>query len=279
MRNRLSKIEDICQGTDIAEIYFIMDRSELRRAGSGIANSGLLHQDLEWGQTHCLLLWQFRSLYLSHSCSCAVWTCHYSYGSKISNPKINKKVLLRERKRHTARCVANTRYVVLTGYLPPRGGTRSGTPRGVRVPPLGGYPVRSGNPPGGYPVRYPPRGVQVPPLGGYLVRSGQVPSPGGVRVPPGGVPSQVPPGGSGYPPTGGYPVRSGQVPPRGGTQSGTPGGGPGTPPGGGKVPSQVPPLGGYPDPPPPPVDRQTPVKTVPSRRTTYAGGKNNLVSQ
>ena len=26
--------------------------------------------------------------------------------------------------------------------------------------------------------------------------------------------------------------------------------------------------------PPPPVDRQTPVKTVPSRRTTYAGGNN-----
>ena len=26
---------------------------------------------------------------------------------------------------------------------------------------------------------------------------------------------------------------------------------------------------------PPGVDRQTPVKTVPSRRTTYAGGNNN----
>ena len=121
----------------------------------------------------------------------------------------NKKVLLRERKRHTARCVANTPYVVLTGY-PPRGGTRSGTP-----------PGGSGYPPGGYPVRY-PRGVRYPPWGG--------------------------------------------------TRSGTPGGSPGsgTPPGG--VPSQVPPQGGYPDPPSPPVDRQTPVKTVPSRRTTYAGG-------
>ena len=28
--------------------------------------------------------------------------------------------------------------------------------------------------------------------------------------------------------------------------------------------------------PPPPVDRQTPVKTVPSRRTTYAGGNETL---
>ena len=129
----------------------------------------------------------------------------------------NKKVLLRERKRHTARCVANTRYVVVTGY-PPRGGTRSGTP---------------------------PRGVsgQVPPGSGY--------PPGGVpsQVPPGGVPGQVPPrGGPGTPQ--GYPVRY----PPGGTRSGTP------------------PGEGTRTPPPPPVDRQTPVKTVPSRRTTYAGG-------
>ena len=118
----------------------------------------------------------------------------------------NKKVLLRERKRHTARCVANTPYVVLTGYPPP----------------------------GGYPVRYPPRG-----------------GPG--TPPPGGVPSQVPLGGPGTPP-GGVPS---QVP-RG-------------------VPGQVPPRGGVPGPPlPPPVDRQTPVKTVPSRRTTYAGGNKAI---
>ena len=161
---------------------------------------------------------------------------------------INKKVLLRERKRHTARCVANTRYVVLTGYPPggvpgpprgglgtpppPRGGTRSGTPPGgVRVPP-GGYPVRytpwgggPGTPPGGVPSQVPPRGVRVPP-GGYLVR----------YTPPRGV----------------------RVPPRGGTRSGTP-------------------PGGYLDPPSPPVDRQTPVKTVPSRRTTYAGGNKKVL--
>ena len=111
----------------------------------------------------------------------------------------HKKVLLRERKRHTARCVANTPYVVLTGYPPwggypggtwsgtpprggvldPPGGTRSGTPRGVprppvpgQVPPQGG--TRSGTPPGGTqtprgdPVRYPPGGypVRYPPRGG-----------------------------------------------------------------------------------------------------------------
>ena len=165
---------------------------------------------------------------------------------------INKKVLLRERKRHTAHCVANTPYVVLTGYP---------SPGGVRVPPPGG--VGLGTPPGGYPVRYPPGGS------GY--------DPRGVRVPPGGVPGQVPPRGgtrSGTPP-GGYPVR---YPPWGGL--GTPPGGSGYPPGGVRVPPQggpgTPPGEGgrgYPDPPSPPVDRQTPVKTVPSRRTTYAGGK------
>ena len=34
-----------------------------------------------------------------------------------------------------------------------------------------------------------------------------------------------------------------------------------------------------PPPPPPPVDRQTPVKTVPSRRTTYAGGNERIKYQ
>ena len=136
----------------------------------------------------------------------------------------NKKVLLRERKRHTARCVANTPYVVLTGY-PPLGGTRSGTPPGGPGTPRGG--TRSGTPQGGPGI----------PRGG--TQSG---TPRGVWVPPapGGVP--------------------GQVPPRGGTRSGTPRGGTWTPP-------------------PPPVDRQTPVKTVPSRRTTYAGGNKTFRSK
>ena len=111
---------------------------------------------------------------------------------------------------------------------------------GVRVPPPGGYPVRSrsGYPPWGeYPVRSRSR---YPPGGGTW--SGT--PPGGPGTPPGGVPSQVPPGGSGYPPwggtwsgpgpgnhpppggvrvppLGGYPVRSrSRYPPRGGTRSG-----------------------------------------------------------
>ena len=108
---------------------------------------------------------------------------------------VNKKVLLRERKRHTARCVANTRHVVLTGYPPPGGGVPGQVP----------------SPPGGYPD---PPGVP-----------GQVPPPGGVWVPPpGGYPARYPPGGSPfrYPPRGGPGTPRGvpsQVPPRGGTRT------------------------------------------------------------
>ena len=58
---------------------------------------------------------------------------------------MNKKVLLHERKRHTARRVASTPYVVLTGY-PPGQGT-----------PLAGYPPRQGTPQQGTPpARVPP---------------------------------------------------------------------------------------------------------------------------
>ena len=57
----------------------------------------------------------------------------------------NKKVLLRERKRHTARRVVSTPSVVLPGYPPPGGGYPVRYPRtprgGYPVPPLGGgYP-------------------------------------------------------------------------------------------------------------------------------------------
>ena len=55
----------------------------------------------------------------------------------MANSTENKKVLLRERKRHTARRVVSTPSVLAGG---------------VRVPPLG--------------VRVPPRGVRVPPRGG-----------------------------------------------------------------------------------------------------------------
>ena len=69
----------------------------------------------------------------------------------------NKKVLLRECKRHTACRVASTPYVVLTGY-PPCG---QGTPP-ARVPPWPGYPPCQGTPLARVP---PPAGPgRVPPL-------------------------------------------------------------------------------------------------------------------
>ena len=64
------------------------------------------------------------------------------------NPSFNKKVLLRERKRHTARRVASTRYAVLVGvgvptlgggYLPWWGGGVP-TPGGGWGTYLGRYP-------------------------------------------------------------------------------------------------------------------------------------------
>ena len=70
--------------------------------------------------------------------------------------KLDKKVLLCERKRHTARRVASTSYVVLTGYLswqgtPPAGyHPRQGTPQ--QGTPRTGYPhqatLLAGYPPG-----------------------------------------------------------------------------------------------------------------------------------
>ena len=74
----------------------------------------------------------------------------------------NKKVLLLERKRHTACCVASTSYVVLTGY------PLAGYPPPARVPPWQGTPLGKVPPPPG----------QVPPRPGYPTQAG----PG--RVPP-----------------------------------------------------------------------------------------------
>ena len=72
--------------------------------------------------------------------------------SDVSGNNIkNKKVLLRERKRHTARRVASTPYVVLTGSPPGQGTPQPGYPPSqgtppARVPPsrldLAGYPPR-----------------------------------------------------------------------------------------------------------------------------------------
>ena len=162
----------------------------------------------------------------------------------------NKKVLLRERKRHTARRVVSTPSVVLPGYPPPGGVLDPGTP------------------PGGYLTRVPPRGV---------------PDPG---TPPGGVPDPgTPPGGT---PLGGYPTW--EPPSRGGTWPGYPpwggyltwvppwGGGSGYPPrclmAFWEMLQSI--MGyGY----PPPVDRQIDgwtdaCQNITFPRTTYAGGNN-----
>ena len=79
-----------------------------------------------------------------------------------ANTNLNKKlkVLLRERKRHTARRVASTPYVVLTGY-PPRPGYH---------PPWPGYPPGQGTPQPGYPL------ARVPPQPGYPPGQGTPPS-------------------------------------------------------------------------------------------------------
>ena len=97
----------------------------------------------------------------------------------------NKKVLLRERKRHTARRVASTPYVVLTGYPPTL----------TRVPPQPGYPPSQGTPPARVPPRpgYPP--TRVPPPA--RVPPGQG-SPPGQGTPPARVPPQLDL--AGYPP-------------------------------------------------------------------------------
>ena len=127
----------------------------------------------------------------------------------------NKKVLLRERKRHTARHVVSTPSVVLPGYPPQGGYPDLGTPPppggggvpGPRYPP-GGLPRPQYSPPGGVPRPQPPPGgvprPRYPPPGGEGTQT-SVPPPGGV---PG--PRYPPPRGVGYldlstPPGGGYP--------------------------------------------------------------------------
>ena len=101
-----------------------------------------------------------------------------SHFSLIST--INKKVLLLERKRHTAHRVASTPYVVLTGYPPARVPPGQGTPP-ARVPPQPGYPPTRVTPPARVPPSQGTPLARVPPLAG----------PG--RVPPPARPGRVPP--------------------------------------------------------------------------------------
>ena len=161
----------------------------------------------------------FRHIQNSHFSTATEHFLLYSY-EEVKTPTYvfhinNKKVLLRERKRHTARRVVSTPYVVLPGYPPPGGTQTSVPPRGgtqTSVPPLGGYPggyPDLGTPPGGYPdLGTPPGGVPGPRY---------PPSPRGV---PGGVPRpRYPPGGTqtSVPPPGGVPRP--RFPPRGGTRT------------------------------------------------------------
>ena len=148
---------------------------------------------------------------------------------------MNKKVLLRECKRHTACRVASTPYVVLTGYPPGR------VPPLARVPPSQSTP-RPGYPPPGYP---PSQGT---------TRLGTPPA----RVPPGlGTPLAWVPPQAGYPPGQGTPLAGpGRVPPQ------LPHG----------ILGNV--AKHYGIWVPPPRGQTNKVKVLPSRRTTYAGGNN-----
>ena len=154
----------------------------------------------------------------------------------ISVTSDNKKVLLRERKRHTARRVLSTPSVVLPGYppswpggVPYQGGPYLGTPwQGTPVagPGLGGPdqgtpPPQQGTPQpdlaggvpdqGTSPGRVPPTPLAGYPPGPYL---GNPPG----KVPP---PSRVPPW-VGYPPVGYPPSWTWQGTPPGWTWQGTP---------------------------------------------------------
>ena len=161
----------------------------------------------------------------------------------ISRYMSNKKVLLRERKRHTARRVVSTPSVVLTGYLPVLTWPGGYPARGV--PYLGTHPSWPGGTlPGGYPIWVPP-GRVLP-----LSWPGGVPCWGVLYL---GTPPVLTWQGTPPPPTG-----PGWVPP----------------------PSVCPmafwvmlrSIMGYGYPPCGQTEGQTRVKTLPSRRTTYGGG-------
>ena len=96
--------------------------------------------------TPCLKNIQFWLVHKTfyNNCLWEVFLLQLEFVQRITN----KKVLLRERKRHTARRVTSARYAALcNGGVPWVGGTPSqvgGTPSQV-----GGYPISG---PGGYPI-------------------------------------------------------------------------------------------------------------------------------
>ena len=152
----------------------------------------------------------------------------------INETLLNKTVLLRERKRHTARRVASTPYVVLTGNPPPPP---------ARVPPpswpgWGGYPAGGVPDQGTPPARVPPPG-RVPPWAGYPPARVPPPQLDLARYPP--PPLDL----AGYPPRLPHGIL-GNVAKHYGVWV------------------------------PPPCGQTNKVKVLPSRRTTYAGGKYEL---
>ena len=82
---------------------------------------------------------------------------YFSFILQLAKVYWNKKVFLRERKRHTGHRVVSTPSVVLTGYPPPRQGTPPSWP-GQGVPYLGTPQQGTFHPDlaGGYPTWVPP---------------------------------------------------------------------------------------------------------------------------
>ena len=124
------------------------------------------------------------------------WNYAYIYVNIMNKNKTikkqkNKKVLLREHKRHTDCHVASTPSVVLPRY-PPSGPGQGGYP-------AWGVPCLGGTLPGGYPAKVPPLSGpgEVPPS--IWTWRGTPPSGPGWRVPCWGVPCQgTPPSGPGW---------------------------------------------------------------------------------
>ena len=100
----------------------------------------------------------------------------------------NKKVLLRERKRHTACCVVSTPSVVLPGYSPPRAGYPPAgyPPAGYPPAPPAGYPPSRVSPSPQHPWHRTPPPSRVPPSPQQgTPQQGTPPPPAGPgRVPP-----------------------------------------------------------------------------------------------
>ena len=164
---------------------------------------------------------------------------HHMYCAENEKQCWNKKVLLRERKRHTARHVA----VASACYFGGRGLPRIPAPRhGMGTPPEMGYPPRHGM---GYPpeMGYPPRHGM-----GYPTEMGYPPIQGW-----GTPPFQ---GWIGYPPQ----PRLDRVPPLSKAGLGTP-----------------PPIQGWIGYPPPPKCGQT--ENITSRHPSDAGGNNIIIPQ